>query len=241
MKTKNLFRQPFLVFGMIFLVTTILLVGTLVYQVINFTTDTSKSVQNQVTEEQQDNYTLREDATEYQKTLFNELEEAKEAYDQMKDDETTLEYAEAIVKNFIADFYTWSNKSGRSDVGGVQFISKSNQATFKKQAIDGFYLNLDYYLNEYEGTDLQTVKEVEILDQDLNYQVILEKEVEVDDVTEVEEEQIDAISIHASWSYNNSKFDEIDLFQNEAVFILTSSDDKLVISEILESPDTTVE
>ena len=84
-------------------------------------------------------------------------------------------------------------------------------------------------------------KEVEILDEDLNYQVILEKEVEVDDVTEVEEEHIDAISIHASWSYNNSKFDEIDLFQNEAVFILTSSDDKLVISEILEPLDTTVE
>ena len=159
----------------------------------------------------------------------------------MKDDETTLEYAEAIVKNFIADFYTWSNKSGRSDVGGVQFIAKSNQATFKKQAIDGFYLNLDYYLNEYEGNDLQTVKEVEILDQDLNYQVTLEKEVEVNGVTEVEEEYIDAISIHASWSYNNSTFDEVNLFQNEAVFILTSSDNKLVISEILEPLDTTVE
>ena len=123
MKTKKLFRQPFLVFGMIFLVTTILLVGTLVYQVINFTTDTSKSVQNQVTEEQQDNYTLRKDATEYQRTLFNELEEAKDAYDLMKDDETTLEYAEAIVKNFISDFYTWSNKSGRSDVGTTRTSS----------------------------------------------------------------------------------------------------------------------
>ena len=69
----------------------------------------------------------------------------------------------------------------------------------------------------------------------------MEKEVEVNGVTEVEEEYIDAISIHASWSYNHSTFDEVDLFQNEAVFILTSSDNKLVISEILEPLDTTVE
>ena len=146
---------------------------------------------------------------------------AQHAYKDKYTELTKEEYATLVVKNFIADFYTWSNKTGRNDVGGVQFIAEEMRSTFRKQAIDGFYENLDFYLNDYEATSLITVNDVTILDVNLN------------DTLKTEDEVIGCISVQASWQYELSSSVEIEQFQSEATFILTESEDHLVLNAIL--------
>ena len=146
---------------------------------------------------------------------------AQHAYKDKYTELTKEEYATLVVKNFIADFYTWSNKTGRNDVGGVQFIAEEMRSTFRKQAIDGFYENLYFYLNDYEATSLITVNDVTILDVNLN------------DTLKTEDEVIDCISVQASWQYELSSSVEIEQFQSEATFILTESEDHLVLNAIL--------
>ena len=226
MNMKKIMRQPLAVFGSIFLITTLLLVGVLLYQVKGIT-DGGKSSDNvikptpPIVEKVPDEYQLSDVATAYQKEVFEELVTAQHAYKDKYTELTKEEYATLVVKNFIADFYTWSNKTGRNDVGGVQFIAEEMRSTFRKQAIDGFYENLDFYLNDYEATSLITVNDVTILDVNLN------------DTLKTEDEMIDCISVQASWQYELSSSVEIEQFQSEATFILTESEDHLVLNAIL--------
>ena len=205
MNMKKIMRQPLAVFGSIFLITTLLLVGVLLYQVKGIT-DGGKSSDNvikptpPIVEKVPDEYQLSDVATAYQKEVFEELVTAQHAYKDKYTELTKEEYATLVVKNFIADFYTWSNKTGRNDVGGVQFIAEEMRSTFRKQAIDGFYENLDFYLN---------------------------------DTLKTEDEVIDCISVQASWQYELSSSVEIEQFQSEATFILTESEDHLVLNAIL--------
>ncbi len=226
MNAKKVMKQPLIVFGIIFLMTTLLLLGILIYQVKGIA-DSGKNNDNSVrptppaVEETQENYQLSETATAYQKSIFEELTQAKDDYQSSQTDLTKEAYVESVVKNFIADFYTWSNKTGRNDVGGLQFINEEMKANFRKQAIDSFYENLDYYLKDYDPTSLLTVSHVTILD------------VNLDDTIEVEDEVIECISVKASWEYAATSLEEIGQFQNEATFILTESNDYLVLNAIL--------
>lgn len=226
MNAKKVMKQPLIVFGIIFLMTTLLLLGILIYQVKGIA-DSGKNDDNSVrptppaVEETQENYQLSETATAYQKSIFEELTQAKDDYQSSQTDLTKEAYVESVVKNFIADFYTWSNKTGRNDVGGLQFINEEMKANFRKQAIDSFYENLDYYLKDYDPTSLLTVSHVTILD------------VNLDDTIEVEDEVIECISVKASWEYAATSLEEIGQFQNEATFILTESNDYLVLNAIL--------
>ena len=226
MNVKKVMRQPLIVFGSIFLITTLLLVGVLLYQVKGIA-DSGKNNDNSVrpnppvVEEIQEDYQLSDMATAYQKEIFEELTQAKDDYQSSHTDLTKEAYVELVVKNFIADFYTWSNKTGRNDVGGLQFIDEEMKVNFRKQAIDSFYENLDYYLKDYDLTSLLTVNNVTILD------------VNLDDTIEVEDEVIECISVKASWEYEDTSFNDADQFQNEATFILTESNDYLVLNAIL--------
>lgn len=223
-KMKKTMRHPLIVFGSLSLITTLLLVGVLLYQVKGVTdNDNNHSVRptSPLVEESQENYQLSDMATAYQKEIFEELIQAQEDYQSNQANLTKEAYVELVVKNFIADFYTWSNKTGRNDVGGLQFIDEEMKSNFRKQAIDNFYENLDYYLKDYDETSLLTVNNVTILD------------VNLEDTIEVVDEVIECISVKASWEYEKTSLEDVEKFQNEATFILTESNDDVVIKAIL--------
>lgn len=79
-------------------------------------------------------YTLREDATGYQKKLFKELKSVLEASDVSEE-----EYASLVTKLFVTDFFNLDNKTSKSDVGGVQFVYKDYRDDFKKYASASIY------------------------------------------------------------------------------------------------------
>lgn len=141
-------------------------------------------------------YSIRSNATEYQKEVYEELKEALKSEDQQL-------IAEALVKNFVADFYTLSNKSIKNDVGGTQFWSTDARLTLRTKAIDTFYTNLELYVRDYGNENLPCIENVTITGSSL-----------------MDGDHIYAIS--AEWTYvENSVFDTSD-FQNSAMFEVTN-------------------
>lgn len=98
-------------------------------------------------------YHLRANATDYQKELFKELDQAVKDGDKEK-------IAECVAKNYIADFYTWTNKSGSYDVGGMYYVYSPSKVNIIVQARDQFYKYLSTYIKEYGSENLLEVIEV---------------------------------------------------------------------------------
>lgn len=92
---------------------------------------------------------LRSNATTLQKELFNNL------VNSYKKNDNGEKIAIATVENFVADFYTWTNKQGNYDVGGMYYIYDSKREDFYNYARDTFYKYVATYLDEYNGQILE--------------------------------------------------------------------------------------
>ena len=136
-------------------------------------------------------YQLRADCTDIQFQYFQELIEAISN----EDDELA---AQCVAKSFIADFYTFSNKSGQYDIGGMNYIYSPQLPNVYTQARDQIYHYLNYFIDAYGAENLLEVENVEILGcrpLDENY-------------------EIDGLScpgwfIRAQWTYVNKETDFI--------------------------------
>lgn len=114
------------------------------------------------------NYKLNSKATDVQKAYFEELKLA------LNEPTTTPDVvAGIIVKNFIADFYTWSNKQGSFDVGGLQYVYAPNTLYIQTEAKAFFYKDLSHYMNEYGSENLLKVSSINIkyVDPESNFVV----------------------------------------------------------------------
>ena len=162
-------------------------------------------------------YVLREDATDYQKELFAELKSAIEVEGA---DETTV--AGLVAQNYIADFYTWTNKQGQYDVGGMYYVldSEYEDGTHSKENIyqnarDNFYRYLSSYIKEYGATDLLEVENIQLVkckkSDDkyvLNEHVENRQDEQGDWYDYREDHEYDAYEVTCSWTYKpTEKFD----------------------------------
>lgn len=94
------------------------------------------------------NIFLRKNATDLQKDLFKQL---KQAYA----DEDDEEAAKLTAESFIADFYTWTNKYGSYDVGGIYYCcDRFNTELYGR---DTFYKYVTYYIDKYGSENLLEV------------------------------------------------------------------------------------
>ena len=195
-------------------------------------------------------YTLRRNPTEYQLELFDRLVNAHDRFAETASDEDLKAYASAIVQNFVADFFTLSNKNSRTDIGGLQFFSEDVRDNFRTSAIDEFYLYLNQHLEMFDRELLPTVISTTILEVGFDTRIIETEEDEEDDECEnydywgnciddlynyhgfgydEEEpvgEEVRAIVIDISWSYASSTLMYINEFQTEARFVLIEVEDE---------------
>lgn len=70
------------------------------------------------------------------------------------------EMAEAVVYNFVSDYFTWTNKDGNYEVGGLQYIYAEKYAKFEEWNRWYNYSNLDLYISQYGRENLPQVKEI---------------------------------------------------------------------------------
>ena len=130
-----------------------------------------KSLATGTTETKQENivesvgYVLRDNATDLQKDYFKQLKEAIEGEE--KADDVTI--AGLVAKNYVADFYTWTNKQGQFDVGGMHYIydgEYENGDHFKENVYEnaryGFYKYISTYMSDYGADKLLEVTDVEL-------------------------------------------------------------------------------
>lgn len=225
MKLNKLLKEPFLVFGGIFTITTIVLTVILVSQLKGDKSTVGNDVNTNIgiVDGTQDvvDYTLRETATDYQKEIYDGLLETHKAFEESWIPDTEIAYAEAVVKNFIADFFTWSNKGGRNDVGGLQFVYPLYRSDFRNKAVDTFYLYLDYYMEEYGADQLLTVENVEVTGIDPNFVYTMP------DGTEM-----DGTYVYAEWTYAESNELDLSKFPTETGFVVVEKERQLLLIEI---------
>lgn len=185
------------------------------------------------------NYVLRDNATDYQKEIFSELKSAVEV--DGADDQTL---ASLVAKNFIADFYTWTNKQGQYDIGGFYYVltGKDETTNYKETAYlaarDGFYKYLTYYINQYGSDKLLEVTNVEINSvKKLDYKYTIRKWINTIDLGNemydviYEDVEYDAYLINCSWTYKEDTALNLNDFGTTENLIVVKDGNRFEVAE----------
>ncbi len=153
-------------------------------------------------------YQLRADCTQVQFDYFQELIEAIGN----EDDDAAVK---AVAKSFIADFYTFSNKAGQYDVGGMSYMYAPQLPNIYLQARDHIYHYLNYFINEYGKENLLEVE-----------QVTVEDFKRCDEDLTVEGTQHPSWYLRVSWTYvaKDSGFDTSDYETLQDIYIIKNVD-----------------
>lgn len=125
-------------------------------------------------------YHLRSNATEYQITLFEELNEAIKENNEQK-------IVESVAKNFIADVYTWTNKEDMWDVGGMSYVYSKYKTTTYFEIRDTLYQLMARTKRIFPEEGQIEVKGIEILYCNKN-----------DDLFEIEEKKYESYDLGCS-------------------------------------------
>lgn len=174
--------------------------------------DTQSSMSN-------DLYEIGNNPTEIQKTYFQELTDA------LKGDDQAL-IAEKVAMNFVADFFTWTNKDGNYEVGGLQYIYGPHFLNFDTYARWNYYADLDKYIHQYGRENLLQVKEITV-------EVPTAKTDDYMVYTVDPAHQMYAWKVELSWTYEDTKLDASS-FPQGGQFIVALNDNRFEIVEFYD-------
>jgi hypothetical protein len=156
-------------------------------------------------------YEISSNATEYQKLIFTELS------DVIENEGTPQEYAGSVVKNYVADFYTWSNKKGTYDIGGMQYVYQPEIVNIYNYAKDFFYRDLSYNIQTIGAENLLEVENVEITFSDFNAKI------------EYNGQMYQSFYVTANWTYVQKEGFDTTGYQTSGEFSLIDRDGKIEI------------
>lgn len=171
-------------------------------------------------------YTLRDNETSLQMELFTNLKNAVEG-----SETTDEEIAKLVAMNFICDFYTWSNKAGQYDVGGIGYIDKVAKEPIYTMARDGFYKYINEYMEKYGSENLLEVETIEAsVTQDKDpYPITRVYKYDIDEYQQGEEyitTEYSAYTVEVKWTYKESERFSTDKFQKSAsITVINNIDD----------------
>jgi hypothetical protein len=149
-------------------------------------------------------YTLRGRPTDFQKALFRELTAAVE-----KRDRNDLEVVTLVAKNFVADYFTWSNKVGPFDVGGLDFVYGLENLNFRATSREYFNTYMYTYLEKgIRIQDLIEVIEIETPGADFAAPYFYY------------DQELPAFYIELSWKYKENDVIDTSIFQTWAAMTI---------------------
>ncbi|MPM78769.1 hypothetical protein SDC9_125781 [bioreactor metagenome] len=137
-----------------------------------------------------------------------------------------------VVKSYIADFFTWSNKDGSYDIGGLDYVYGPQHLSIQAQARSYYYNDLDLLIEKYGSDNLPTVKNITITSsnhtKDLYY---YETSVYDEDSGEYVDGELtyDAYHVIATWEYETGDYDTSNL-PTEGQFMVVNRDGRLEIA-----------
>lgn len=159
-------------------------------------TDTGTSMKN-------DQYTIGNNPTDVEQKYFQELTDAVNSGDEAKT-------ADAVVKCFISDYFTWTNKDGNYEVGGLQYVYQQKRGVLETQSRWTFYGDLDLYISQYGRANLLQVKDITTGGATKTDDFVVKA------VTP--EETLPCYYVEAHWTYENSSKIDVDSFQKQGAF-----------------------
>lgn len=148
-------------------------------------------------------YVLRVDPTDIQAEYFAEL---KKAIEEDNADDATI--AGLVCKNYVTDFYTWANKRGQYDVGGLYYVYTPQKKTIYTQARDEFYKYINHYINQYGVENLMEVESVEVTDvKKADFEYVLHETITTTVVSDNQDDSSEETETEVITEDKDTKFD----------------------------------
>lgn len=223
MNTNNLM----VVFLMVTVAAVCIALGINIFRIVTTdsgegTTDTVVKVSNEYSN---DYYSIGNNPTSVNKEYFKEINSALKEEDEVK-------IAESLAKTFVTEYYTWTNKDGNYDIGGIQYIYTPKQSDFETYTLYNFYSDLDLYLTQVDRDDLIEVAEVTVNSSEkTTYGVQI-------DSSQVDEEgnpiltDLDCVDVDLSWTYQSSNTLDTSSFQSHALIHVVNNEGRWEIAGI---------
>ncbi len=166
-----------------------------------------------------DVYEHANNPTVLQQELYKELSVALLSED-------AFEISELVVKSYVADFYTWTNKIGNYEVGGQTYIYGPSYVSFQYQARDTFYAHLDELIQTYTQEELLEVVSIEVSGA-----------VEANTFTTLDGDEYPAYYVEAYWQYDKTKLMDASPFQTVGYFTVIDHRGRFEIAEYYDHFD----
>lgn len=181
-------------------------------------------------------YSIGNNPTDIDKTYFKELNKAVKAEDKAA-------ISEALVKCFVSEYYTWTNKDGTYDVGGIQYIYTDRQSDFESYTRNEVYADMDLYLSEYGRDRLMQVKEVTTQSAVSAGQVTVKTSAAVAEATagpyataeptadpSADEATYDAYTVQADWTYETDTDMDLSSAKKSGTFTVIDHNGRMEIA-----------
>ena len=143
-------------------------------------------------------YIVGRTPTEYQVENFKKLTDELN-----KDTRDDALISELVVRAFIIDFFTWSNKKGAWDIGGQQYVY--NYGMFNVQASHEYYAYIDVFIEKYGAENLPEVISVTTTTPSQSSETVDEKTYE-------------GYYMEATWEYKENDVLDASQFQTHGYF-----------------------
>lgn len=157
-------------------------------------------------------YTLKDNKTKRYQEMFGQLDKILK-----KDPVDEEEYVKQITEMFIYDFYSLSDKSTKTDVGGTDFVYQPSLSNFLDNAEDTYYKYVESNIYGNRKQKLPVVDKITI------------DSVEQTEYAYGETSDDEAYEVTVSWIYTDSDFDD---YQKEATLTFIHDDIKLSLAEL---------
>ena len=176
--------------------------------------NTGQSMKNEV-------YIIGNNPTDIEKEYFQKLTDALKGGN-------PEEIAEAVVYNFVTDYFTWTNKDGNYEVGGLQYIFAEKYSKFEEWNRWYHYSNMDLFISQYGRPNLIRVKEV-----------TTEKPTKkTDDFTVMSVDPVETYpcyQVQVAWTYDDASVDT-SVFPNRMRFQVVDHNGRFEIVEFYDMP-----
>lgn len=237
-RRKEKFRKQMKTLLILLLVFTILSAAALLWNLYriksNQTGNETLSAEDAGSEYSNDYYSIGNNPTDIDKTYFKELNKAVEA-----DDKAAI--SEALVKCFVSEYYTWTNKDGTYDIGGIQYIYTERQKDFETYTRNETYGDMDLYISEYGRDRLMQVREVttdtavscgqvSVLTSTATASSTADAEATADASSANETVSYEGYTVKAEWSYEEDTYMNLSSAKTSGTFTVIDHDGRMEIA-----------
>lgn len=202
------------------LVLTAVMIGVLSFNLVNIfmgkTSNGSTVVIDSNSSLKNDQYTIGNNPTDVTIEYFSDLTSSLS-------EGAAQDIATNVVKCFITEYFTWTNKDGNYEVGGVQYLYGPQYVMYEVESRWSFYRDLDLYINQYGRDDLLEVESVRITGAMFGGHF------------KIGGETYESYYIEARWTYKDSKSLNVDEFQQVGYFTVINNNGRYEIAQFFDS------